>query len=60
VSLLILFHIVEAKHGKETPWMKRVHPAKRSQHTQKLNVDKMYERHNSNSDDLGEIKKYHL
>jgi hypothetical protein len=33
VSLLILFHIVETKHGKETPWMERVHPAKRSQHT---------------------------
>jgi hypothetical protein len=33
VSLLILFHIVEANHGKETLWMEIVHPGKRSQHT---------------------------
>jgi hypothetical protein len=33
MSLLILFHIVEAKHGMEPPWIKRVHLAKRSQHT---------------------------
>jgi hypothetical protein len=33
VSLLILFHIVEVKHGKETLWMKRVHLTKRCHHT---------------------------
>jgi hypothetical protein len=56
VCLLILFQILEAKHGKETPWMKRVHLSKRSYHT-KNQIKKTNERHNSNSDDLGKIKK---
>ncbi len=56
MCLLILYQIVEAKHGKETPWLKRVHLSKRSYHTKKSNVKKTNERHNSNSDDLGQIK----
>jgi hypothetical protein len=48
---------MEVKHGKETPRKKRVHLSKRSYHTKKSNVKKTNERHNSNSDDLGQIKK---